>query len=289
MTILLLTRAPQFSPNSEEKDHTIMMAVADRLRAQGYSVEVCSEASINAAAHLDGTAFDAILSMGRLPQTLSWLRHSQENGVRVINSPKGVELCCHRSAITRLMLQHLIPMPASWLSCPAEMQQRQGNGVGDEAGPFWLKRGDASAQRRDDVKFCQDCNVLRAAIDSFEARGISDYVVSRHIEGDLVKFYGVCPATGFFRYFYPTDDGKTKFDDEQHNGTAHHYDFDAQELQREAERLAAITGVSVYGGDAIVRADGSFSIIDYNDWPSFSRCREEAAGAVCRLVERRQG
>ncbi len=285
MKIRLLTRAPQFSPNSEEKDHAIIMAVADRLRAQGHSVGVCGEEDINASAHLDGPAPDAVLSMGRLPQTLSWLRHSQENGVRVINSPEGVELCCHRSALTRLMQQHHIPMPPSWCSCPAETQQLQGNGLGEEAGPFWLKRGDSSAQGHDDVVFCQDSDALQTAIARFEARGISSYVVSQHIGGDLVKFYGVSLPIGFFRFFYPTDDGKTKFDDEQHNGAAHHYTFDAQELQRQAERLADITGVSVYGGDAIVRADGSFCIIDYNDWPSFSRCREEAALAISRLAE----
>ena len=31
----------------------------------------------------------------------------------------------------------------------------------------------------------------------------------------------------------------------------------------------------VYGGDAIVKSNGTYVIIDFNDWPSFSRCREE--------------
>ena len=285
MRILLLTRAPQFSPNSVEKDHAIMMAVADRLRAGGHSVEVCGEADTNAPVRQDGAALDAILSMGRLPQTQSWLRLSLQNGTRVVNSPDGVELCCHRSALTRLMQQHHIPMPPSSLSCLDGPHRWIDSGVGDEAGPFWLKRGDSSAQGHDDVVFCQNSDALQTAIARFESRGVYDYVVSQHIEGDLVKFYGVCSVSPFFRFFYPTDDGKTKFGDEQHNGTAHHYAFDAPELQRQAERLAGITGVCIYGGDAIVRADGSFCIIDFNDWPSFSRCREEAAEAVCRLVD----
>ena len=53
------------------------------------------------------------------------------------------------------------------------------------------------------------------------------------------------------------------------------------------EEIAA-AGLDVYGGDCIVREDGTFCIIDLNDWPSFSRCREEAAkaiaGKVCKLV-----
>ena len=52
-----------------------------------------------------------------------------------------------------------------------------------------------------------------------------------------------------------------------------------------AERLAAVIGLDVYGGDCIVRSDGTFAIIDFNDWPSFSRCREEAAKAIALRVE----
>ena len=34
-------------------------------------------------------------------------------------------------------------------------------------------------------------------------------------------------------------------------------------------------------GDAIVKGD-DFSIVDFNDWPSFSRVRKEAARAIAR-------
>jgi len=40
----------------------------------------------------------------------------------------------------------------------------------------------------------------------------------------------------------------------------------------------------VYGGDAIVQADGSFYIIDFNDWPSFSPCVNAAAEAISQLI-----
>ena len=56
-------------------------------------------------------------------------------------------------------------------------------------------------------------------------------------------------------------------------------------VQADAERLAEAVGIKVYGGDCIVRSDGSFCFIDFNDWPSFSRCREEAAEAIASLVE----
>jgi len=86
----------------------------------------------------------------------------------------------------------------------------------------------------------------------------------------------------------PTDDGTTKFGDEQHNGIAHHYPFDLEALATTANRLAALAETPVYGGDAIITADGAFCIIDFNDWPSFSRCRDEAAKAIIAHVAARQ-
>jgi hypothetical protein len=204
--------------------------------------------------------------MARLPETLHWLKTLK--GTRIINSPEGVENCS-RSRLQKIMERLSIPQP------PHEGH----NG-------YWLKRGDAAAQSQDDVVYVADRQALENAIQVFVQRGISDYVVSAHVKGDLVKFYAV--KGGFFRYYYPTDDGQTKFGDECRNGVACHYRFQVEALQHEVLRLAAAVGVSVYGGDAIVRPDGSFCLIDFNDWPSFSRCREEAADAIASLVINRK-
>jgi glutathione synthase/RimK-type ligase-like ATP-grasp enzyme len=55
-------------------------------------------------------------------------------------------------------------------------------------------------------------------------------------------------------------------------------------MQADAEQLAKAVGLQVYGGDCIVREDGSYCVIDFNDWPSFSRCRDEAATAISSLA-----
>ena len=196
---------------------------------------------------------------------------------------------CQRSVLEKLMRENQ-------LSTPLAYQEGQES-------PCWLKRGDAAAQSKDDVVFCNDAEALKKAIADFEARGISDYVISRHVEGDVVKFYGVNTfhsteepdsdsnpswgvlGRGFFRHFYPTDDGQTKFGDETaRNGEAHHYAFDVSALQSEVERLAQLVGIEVYGGDAIIDRQGRFYIIDFNDWPSFSRCRDEASEAIGNLL-----
>ena len=264
MKLLAVLRAERFSPNSVEKDRAIMMAVVNRLGTKGWQTEVVGEESLGAW-KTEGSAPDVVLSMGRLPETLRWQR-GLGSATTVVNRPEGVERCA-RSVLAALMSEAGTPVPPS---------------RGDRG--YWLKRGDAAAQERGDVRFARDEEELKNEIDEFRRRGIADYVVSAHVEGDLVKFYGV-RGTGFFRYFYPTDDGDTKFGDEARNGRARHYRFSTIDLQRASERLAAVVGIDVYGGDCIVREDGSYCIIDFNDWPSFSRCREEAAEAIAGLVE----
>ena len=264
MNILAILRAKQFSPNSVEKDEAIMMAVVSRLRAKGHAVEVVPENTL-LTLH-DVTAGKMILSMGRTPETLRWL--SRQDAC-IVNSPESVALCQSRTALSRVMKETGTPQPPP-------------------SGPdgYWLKRDDGAARQQGDVVFAKDKADLWHQLADFRQRGINDYTVSANIVGDVVKFYGV-RGTGFFRYFYPTDDGDTKFGDEWHNGPAHHYPFDTAAFHQCVERLAKAVGIDVFGGDAIVRNDGTFCIIDFNDWPSFSRCREEAADAITTLVVNR--
>lgn len=259
MRILAVQRAERFSPNSVENDRAILAAVAGELCARGHEVETVPEEELSRC----GFPYGAVLTMGRLPQTLDRLACLE--GVRVVNTPEGVRNCA-RLRLETLMRRIGTPMPP-------------------EEGPdgYWLKRGDATAQTRGDVQYAANREELAARIRELQGRGISQYVVSAHVRGDLVKFYGV-GGTGFFRYYYPTDDGQSKFGDERRNGTARHYPFDAAGLQARIEQLAAVAGVAVYGGDCIVREDGSYCVIDFNDWPSFSRCRAEAARAIASLV-----
>ena len=67
----MIQRAPQFSPNSVEKDKAILDAVAERLLARGHQVEsiVEGESCLSVA--------DAIFTMGRLPGTLAALKQLQ--------------------------------------------------------------------------------------------------------------------------------------------------------------------------------------------------------------------
>ena len=261
--IIAVRRAPRFSPNSVDRDDAILHAVCEELQQKlslSDSILVIDEDDFAKTP----TKARVYVTMARSAAALLALGRRAKEGALCVNSATGVSHC-QRALLTRLMREHHIPMPAE--------QGEKGS---------WLKRGDAAAQSKDDVVFCPDQEALAKAIASFKARGINEYVTSAHVEGDLVKFYGV--GRRFFRYYYPTDDGFSKFGDEQRNGTAQHYPFDEDSLRKDAFRLAELTGATAYGGDAIVDDRGQYFFIDFNDWPSFSRCRGEAAKAIAEEV-----
>ena len=240
---LAILRAREFSPNAVAKDEAIMMAVVERLRAQGRAVDVVNEREPWTLP----SGCDLVITMGRLPETL---RRLQDVSVSVINRPEGVAHCS-RKALQQFMRAHDIPMPPEKGDCG-----------------YWLKRGDvAGSMSDDDVVFVADADELKARVDVFRQRGVDDYTVSAHVKGEEMKFYGVL-HTGFFRSYSLTDQQATL----------------VPGLCEVAERLAAVVGVEVYGGDCIVRQDGTFCIIDFNDWPSFSWCREEAASAIVSAI-----
>ena len=231
MNLIAVRRDDRFSPNSVEKDRLILEAAC---------IMLCSAAKIEIILRAQKA------NVERCHVAETFLEGFERQGRRVVNGVQGVRNC-QRSKLEQLMRANHVAMPAEIFVDANDLQ----HGV-------WLKRGDVAAQSKEDVVFCKDGETLRKAISAFESRGICDYVVSRHVEGDVVKFYGVSAppvqegqGRGFFRFYYPTDDGQTKFGDEAaHNGQAHHYDFDSNLLQI---------------------------------WPSFSRCRDEASSAISSL------
>ena len=197
---------------------------------------------------------------------LDILTQMEAEGARVINRAQAI-LNATRTVIDRMMRENDIPC------APLH---------GDHG--WWIKRGDEAAQEKGDVRFAADERERDATIEEFHKRGITDIVTTAHVRGDLVKFYGVT-GTAFFHTTYPTDGGFSKFGDETRNGTSRHTPFDIAALHGDASRLAQLTGIEVYGGDCIVRSDGSYAIIDFNDWPSFSVCRHDAAEAIASVAE----
>lgn len=274
--LISIYRAERYSPNSVERDKAIMDAVCEKLSTQ-YNIYKTREEDIETEgmplmlrltdAHQPHSGAPLlVLSMARSRKALDILTQMEAEGARVINRPQAV-LNATRTVIDRMMRENDIPC------APLH---------GDHG--WWIKRGDEAAQEKGDVRFAADERERDVTIEKFHKRGITDIVTTAHVRGDLVKFYGMT-GTAFFHTNYPTDGGFSKFGDETRNGTSRHTPFDIAALHGDASRLAQLTGIEVYGGDCIVRSDGSYAIIDFNDWPSFSVCRHDAAEAIASVAE----
>src|SRR5262249_35354606 len=143
--------------------------------------------------------------------------------------------------------------------------------VTDVSGPVWIKRADVHNTQDGDVVAADSREAIAAALGSLAARGIPRAVLQPHIEGDLIKFYGIGPGGGadgeppWFRWFY-------------HKGQriAGH-PFDPRRLARLVRRAAGALGLEIYGGDVIVTPQGEVVLLDLNAWPSFALYRDEAA------------
>ena len=270
---LLIQRAACYSPNSEEKDLAILQEVGcffddAKIIGEGDFVENFSTYNqlISAESVGSGNAYYQIVSMARSPKALDCLEQLEQRGIRVLNSSVGIR-ACQRSNVDKVMRENYLPLPPD---------------KGDDG--YWVKRADASAQSKEDVCFCHDWSEVEKIKSTFMQRGITDIVTQAHVKGDVVKFYGV-EGTGFFRYYYSGDDTETKFGDEERNGKPQYYLFSSSDLQADAEKLACLLQTPIYGGDAIIQEDGSYVIIDFNDFPSFSKCRKEAAKVIFERTE----
>ena len=270
---LLIQRALCYSPNSEEKDLAVLQEVGSLLEDATIISEddfVDCFSTYNQSVSSESVDFvnvnSRIISMARSPKTLDSLEQLEQSGIRVLNPSVGVR-ACQRSNVDKVMRENHLPFPPD-----------KGNDG------YWVKRADTTAQSKEDVCFCHDWSEVEKIKSTFMQRGITDVVTQAHVKGDVVKFYGV-EGTGFFRYYYSGDDTETKFGDEERNGKPQYYSFSSSNLQADAEKLACLLQTPIYGGDAIVREDGSYVIIDFNDFPSFSKCRKDAAKAIFERVK----
>ncbi len=278
MKLLAISRSSEFSPNMVENDAAILASVVRILRLRGHEAVCLSEQDF-VQTYSDATAewdFQLVIGMERGAETLRLLSEAETlRGIPVINSAVGIARAS-RVNQTLLFRSHSIPMPDSWI-IPDETPLPEGF-------PCWLKRGEGCAQVRDDVVFVPDAEKAASALSAFRRRGVmSPIVASRHLDGDLVKFYGV-EGTDFFAWKYAAV-GQGKFGLEARNGEPHGYPFSVERLRQTATRAARILSLPVYGGDAVVSPDGGIRIIDFNDWPSFSSCCEQAAEAIAQRID----
>jgi hypothetical protein len=273
-----IKRNTKYSPNHIGNDGMIFNLTAEHLRRMGYEVNEYTEAEFI----LMGEQEKYLFNMGRERSTLNHLKQMENNGAVVINSGFGVENCS-RAAMTRLLTENGIPHPASIIVNVTE--DPTGKLEKMDADAFWIKRGDSHTIHREDVTYARNIAEAKSILQEFAFRDIPNAVINEHLVGDLVKFYGVA-NTDFFYWFYPFDLSLTKFGLEAVNGSAKEFPFNVEALKKACDKAGEVLDVKIYGGDCVVDSNGDFKIIDFNDWPSFAPCRDEAAPYIAECISK---
>jgi hypothetical protein len=269
-----ISRNHRFSPNHIGNDRAVFELVADHLRNMGHRVHEYSETDC-----LKGIGERYVFTMAREPQVVRMLQAMEDGGARVINSGYGIENC-YRSNMTRLLNENAIPVPDNSTVNTREPAAADFRNLL----PCWIKRGDFHAIHREDVSFSRNADEGCAILAEYARRGIETAVLSSHVVGDLVKFYGI-RGTEFFFHCYPEEYQHSKFDHELINGKAKRYPFHVHELKNIAARAADALHIDIYGGDAIITPTERIYLIDMNDFPSFAPCREAAAQVIAERVD----
>lgn len=295
--VLLTYRAKVFSPNNVEKDAAILQKVAQKLSTAGCSVREFSETEITE--YLLGCKFteteksicksdtlqQIVVGMPRLLKTLLQIKVS---GIKCYNHISGIiNVATSRELTLSLLSAAGISVPEWWAYDPEEDEMFQCEQHLQTLLPAWVKAMRHNGVRHDDVVFVNtpleaDSEIIRLASENAQ-----DIVVMKHLNGDLIKVYAVTNALGevkFIKWFYPQENGYTKFGDEAYNDDLQHFAFSENACCMLAEKISQTLDLQFFGFDAIVGKDNTLSVIDVNDWPSYSICQDEAAEEIARTI-----
>jgi hypothetical protein len=259
-------REPAHSPGRVEDDAAIMSRVGEALTERGFRVELVAADDVVEAPSAN------LFVMCERGAVLDRLGAMEKAGSIVVNSPAAIRNT-YRHRMVELFARHRVAAPMSWIVAADANKPRP-------ADCAWVKRYDFHATQRDDVMYAASETGWREALRRFAERGIPFVVAQEHVAGDLVKFYGVRSGArtkdaNWFQWFYHRDKGMLG------------HCFDPARLSEAALHAAAALGLDIFGGDAVIKANGEPKIIDLNAWPSYALYRDRAAQAIADCLTER--
>lgn len=272
-----IVRGNCYSPNHVGNDAAVFNETIRHLELAGYEVTTYTEEDVLNREVLEPVIF----TMARSKEVVEKLKEYENRGAVVVNSGYGISNCT-REQMTRLLVDNNIPHPRSIITPTKDhhiAQRLKEEGMDN----CWIKRGDFHAIHREDVTYVRHIEEAEGILSEYALRGIPNAVINEHLAGDLVKFYGVA-GSDFFYWFYPFNMNHSKFGHEQINGKATGIAFSVEDMHAICERSAQVLKVKIYGGDCIISPEGEIRIIDFNDWPSFAPCRDQAAPHIARCI-----
>lgn len=267
--IAAILRAAAYSPNHIGNDAAILNLTAEQLRKRGCEVRIYSEEQLISGAVTEPN----VVHMCRDRRSFPILQRMEDQGVLVVNSAYGVENCV-RERMARILIGSGIPYPESIMVDTDRNVTPRLDAMGISRA--WIKKGEMYACHKEDVTYVRHSTEAQEMLQEYFLRGIRRAVINRHIDGLKLKFYGIA-GTRWFYHSFPLLDNP---DGPGPEG------FDLDAFRSVAARAASALDILVYGGDAIVAPDGQFTIIDFNDFPSFAPCRTEASAEIARMVLR---
>ncbi len=261
LRILGVYREAEFSPGKVAADAAILDAVLGHFRERRVEVVALDPGRFIQTA---SDRFDQVLAMCQSERALSRLAALEEAGSLVVNSALAIRTC-YRDRLGAALEDAGVPTPAGLLVTTSATIDPRSIAPFDFAAGVFVKRGDLHALTAEDVVKVERPDRLRSELARFAARGITSAYLQQAVDGAVVKFYGVSGG-GYFAA--DSDHGTLTVALEN-------------ALAEAANIAAAALGLEIWGGDAIVN-DRGFTIVDFNDWPSFSRVRAQAAQAIAR-------
>ncbi len=254
-------REPEFSPGKVEADAAILDATLAELNREGLAIQAIDAVSFASGALPHA---DLVLPMCQGPRALKRLAAVEQAGAIPINSALSIRNC-YRDLLAPGLERAGVPTPPGALVAADEpLDARKLAGLDLSAGVF-VKRGDLHALAPEDVQRASDRAAAESILADFARRGIRYAYLQQEVVGRVVKFYGVSGGAHFS--VHPEGEEVAE--------------AAVRALSEAASAAAAALGLEAWGGDAVLSGD-RFAIIDFNDWPSYSRVRGPAARAIAR-------
>jgi hypothetical protein len=257
------------SPNRETDDALILKAVLERLGSLGVETQAVNPEESDS---MDLAGWDIILPMCESYPRIKRLESLSRSAAALWVNPPASVLNCYRIQ----MLDAFRPAPD--IRFPKTEVRKVDDGPGAPPAPseggWWVKRGDVHNTCDHDVVRARRWPDVAGILQDFAKREITHWLVQPHVEGDLVKFYGVGPEH-WFTWFYH-DPVRAK-----------RLPFDVDALAGQAAAGARSLALEVFGGDAIIGPDRVVTLLDVNSWPSFALVRNEAAVQISWHLQRR--
>ena len=262
LRVLGVYREVEFSPGKTSADSAIIDAVLGHLRVAG-----AETTAIDAVRFISDPLPDVhmVLAMCQGSEALRRLAAIEESGAVTLNSALAIRNC-YRDLLGAGLMRAGVPVPEGALvrtSTPLDMKQLRTLNL---TAPMYVKRGEVHALGPDDVSRVDGLEQLQETLVRFSRRGVPLAYVQQEAVGEVVKFYGVGGGAEYFTLI----PGEREIDETAKAGLSHSASIAAEAL-----------GLEVWGGDAVVRGE-QYSIVDFNDWPSFERVRDGASRAIAR-------